>query len=131
MPKIYDIRDHQIIDADAWTMRSVISAALGCEFTLGESGRIHLETPDGSELTEAGKVFMAAFSGRRFASMEAVSAHVIDCQVEQLDMLSTERAELLECLEQVACCWGDIDPKHARDVRDRALAVIAKAKGEA
>lgn len=38
--------------------------------------------------------------------------------------------ELLDALEKVICCWGDIDPRNARDVMNSALAAIAKAKGE-
>lgn len=130
MSKITDIRARQIIDCSGEELHTVINAVLGADFTLNRDGSFELE-PWGSGLTVTGEAFRAFFTGRRFANLESVTGCVMDCQLEQLDMISTERAELLECLEQVVCCWGDIDPKHAGDVRARALAAIADAKGEA
>lgn len=112
MPKIYDIRDHQIIDVDEGTMRSVISAALGGELTLGGTGRIHLDQHPDWKLTDSGVVFSAAFAGRRFASVEAVATHVIDCQMEQLELARMERDALVEALSRCAA------KMHAADIRE-------------
>lgn len=130
MSKITDIRARQVIDCSGEELGKVINAALGADFTLNYGGSFELE-PWGSGLTVTGEAFRAFFTGRRFANLESVTACVMDCQLEQIDVISAERNELLDCLEQVVCCWGDIDPKHAGDVRARALAAIAKANGEA
>lgn len=85
MTNITSILARQRVEISNEEMLEVIGAALGVAIEIDHYGGWSFASPTDNQ-TQVGAMFEACFSGRRFGSLLAIAACVIDLQLEQLDL---------------------------------------------